>query len=174
MDAQQWEPIARRIEAAWPDTPMTPQRSEIYLEVLGDLDATHVATAVNALLREGREEPPPPGVVRERAMAVARAGAGEHAGAPPPRRGRVSPVWIVLGVLAVAAVAIIVVVLVVNATGGDDATTTDAPVTITQTTTAPAPSTDVAPTVPTEPTVPSEPAATAPTTDAGGATDAVP
>ena len=170
MNAQQWDPIARRIGAAWPDTPMTPERSEVYLDVLSDLDADHVATAVNALLREGREDPPPPGVVRERAVAVARAGAGQAA-APERRRG-VSPVWVVLGVLAVAAAVIVLVVLVVNATGDDGATTTDAPATITQTTTEAAPTTVESPTVTTESTVTVEPEPAPP--DGGAATDAVP
>ncbi|MGE3139382.1 MAG: hypothetical protein AB7I08_15155 [Thermoleophilia bacterium] len=83
MHESQWQPLARLLAAAWPDPDMDPERSAVYLEVLDDLDAADVEVAVRQLLREDRETPPPPGVVRTRAVAVAAARRGTSSGTTP-------------------------------------------------------------------------------------------
>lgn len=82
MTQHEWEAIAARIEAAWPAYPLTRSRRAEYYEALADLDGGAVHRALDALVGEGREEPPAAGAVR----AQARNGAPEFADPafPPP------------------------------------------------------------------------------------------
>lgn len=77
MTEEQWGPIAGRIALAW--GAFDEERRRLYFEVLEDLDASAVERAVDELIREGREQVPPPGVVRQ--LAVARS---ESAVVPDP------------------------------------------------------------------------------------------
>lgn len=72
MDASQWEPIAARIAAAYPDAGFDETRREAYLETLAALPADAVSRAVDALLTEPRAAPPSAPVIRQ---AVRRADA---------------------------------------------------------------------------------------------------
>lgn len=69
MIDSEWARIADRLEGAWPPFPAT--RRELYLEVLKDVDASVVGSAVEELVREDRAELPPPGTIRQRALSLA-------------------------------------------------------------------------------------------------------
>jgi hypothetical protein len=110
MVPQEWEPIAARIRAAWPDFATDEATTRAYVSTLADLDARAVALAVDDLWREPREHAPPPGVIRERVLGPPEAATG---GPPPPDdrhagRGRT---WlaVVIGVLAAVLIAVLVV-----------------------------------------------------------------
>jgi hypothetical protein len=64
---------------------MAERRREIYFEVLADLDEADVAAALEGLLREAREQAPPAGVIRARALALAGTGqpTAPFAASPP-------------------------------------------------------------------------------------------
>lgn len=88
MTAAEWEAIAARLETAWPPFPL--DRRALYFEVLSDVDMHGVASAVDELLREGWEQLPAPGVIRQRALQ--RAGAGPApSSSPVPPPGPSSP-----------------------------------------------------------------------------------
>lgn len=94
-----------RLAAAWPTPELTDEQRQIYRDVLADVAPEHVDQAVERLLREGREERPPPGLVRDRARKAA--------------EGRGVGRWLPAAVLAVAvAAAIVSIALAVR--GGDD------------------------------------------------------
>ncbi len=78
MDASQWEPIAERIAAAFPDAGFDAPRRAAYLDALSALPADAVSRAVDALLTEAREGPPSAAVIRQ---AVRRADAPAAEGA---------------------------------------------------------------------------------------------
>lgn len=87
MTHQEWETIAARIAAAWPAYPLTRSRRADHYEALADLDAGVVHRALDALVGQGRREPPTATAVR----AQARNGAPEfadpaHPPPPPPPR----------------------------------------------------------------------------------------
>ena len=67
MDASQWEPIADRLAAAFPDSGFDADRAE-YLQALAPLPADGVARAVDALLDEARSAPPSAAVIRREAL----------------------------------------------------------------------------------------------------------
>lgn len=94
-----------RLTAAWPTPELTDSQRGVYRDVLSDVPGPALTAAVEGLLREGREERPPPGMIRERALA------------PAPRSGVAR--WLPPVALAVAiALAVLAVVLVLR--GGDD------------------------------------------------------
>jgi hypothetical protein len=68
MRPDEWPPVAQRLEAAYPSFTNDANTQAVYLDVLGDVDAAAVDRAVGEVLREGREQPPPPGVLRARAL----------------------------------------------------------------------------------------------------------
>lgn len=163
MRYDEWQPIARRIAAAWPAFGADPETERVYYQVLQDVDAQAVERAVDEAMREGRESPPPPGVIRDRALGI-RTGA---AAPPPPPSRRGGTGWIVAAVLVALALAGgAVAFTLLRDDGGDDepATTTEVQTeTATPTITiTPPPQTETIPTV-TE-SVPTE------ATDTGGAT----
>lgn len=164
MRYDEWRPIARRISAAWPAFGSDPETERVYYQVLQDVDARAVERAVDDALREGRESPPPPGVIRDRALGIR---TGEPPRQEPPRR-RSGTGWIVVAVvialgLAVAAVAITVAR---DDSGDSEPQTTTEIQTETSTptiTVTPPPQTVTAPTeTESTPTTTEEPAATAP------------
>ena len=59
MAPEEWEPIAARIRAAWPDFVSDEATTRAYVSTLADLDAGAVARAVDDLLREPRITPRP-------------------------------------------------------------------------------------------------------------------
>ena len=68
MKPDEWPAVAQRLDAAYPGFADDPQTSAVYIDVLADIDSAAVDQAVTELLREGREHPPPPGVIRARAL----------------------------------------------------------------------------------------------------------
>ena len=110
MVPEEWEPIAARIRAAWPDFAPDEATVGAYVSALADLDARAVARAVDDLLREPREHAPPPGVIRERVLRPSPAWPGPTAPTDGGHGGR-AKTWlaVVVGVLAVALIATLVV-----------------------------------------------------------------
>lgn len=94
-----------RLTAAWPTPELTDDQRRVYRDVLGDLEPAALDAAVESLLREGREDRPPPGLVRERAL--------RGTGASGIMR------WLPAAVLAVA-VAAAVISIAIAVRGGDD------------------------------------------------------
>src|SRR5262245_63042524 len=88
MRPEEWEPIAARIRAAWPDFGADEATSRAYVPTLADLDARAVAWAVEDLLREPREHAPPPGVIRDRGLHPGAAAAAPAAPAADGGGGR--------------------------------------------------------------------------------------
>ena len=80
MTSSEWEPIADRISAAFPQAGFGPERRAEYLAALGALPAAAVGSAVDALLLEPRGAPPSAPVIRQ---AVLRAGRRAPRSAPP-------------------------------------------------------------------------------------------
>ena len=87
MIPQEWEPIAARIRAAWPDFAIDEATARAYVTTLADLDARAVALAVDDLLREPREHAPPPGVTRGRVLGPRAAATSLRAAVFAGRRG---------------------------------------------------------------------------------------
>jgi hypothetical protein len=120
MTNQEWQPIAERLRAAWPDFPLDDVTTSAYVSALGDVDARAVSAAVDDLLREPREHAPPPGVIRERALGGAAPAPAPAPPQPPPapaeprRGGGRGWLWALIGVLAAALIAALVVVGVRN------------------------------------------------------------
>ena len=118
------------MRAAYPSFGDDAETRQVYLDALADVDAGAVGRAVDELLREGREEPPPPGVIRSRALGLQpapTAGAGDSR----DRGARKGVGWV--GVLAAIALAAGVIALVVALTDDDGGTTTTSPgITVTQ------------------------------------------
>ena len=102
-----------RLSAAWPAPEMTDEQRRVYHDVLADVDPEAIGPAVESLLRDGREERPPAGLVRERA----REGGGSSG------LGR----WLPAAIVAVA-VAAVVVSLMLVLRGGDELSETLPPV----------------------------------------------
>jgi hypothetical protein len=65
MDASQWEPIAERIAAAFPDAGFDGARRAAYLDALSTLPADAVSRAVDGLLTQPRAAPPSAAVIRQ-------------------------------------------------------------------------------------------------------------
>lgn len=93
-----------RLTAAWPTPEMTEEQRRVYRDVLADVDPEALERAVESLLRDGREERPPPGLVRERATGDASKGIMR---------------WLPAAVLAVAVAAAVVSIMLVLR-GGDE------------------------------------------------------
>lgn len=110
MTREEWEPIAARIRAAWPGFSMDEATANAYVSALADLDGRAVGRAVDGLLREPREQAPPPGVIRDR---VLRPDAPAAVPPPPPEQpsgGRSKmALAILVGALAVALITVLVV-----------------------------------------------------------------
>jgi hypothetical protein len=142
----EWQEIARRISAAWPAFGADPETERVYYQVLQDVDARAVERAVDESLREGRESPPPPGVLRDRALGIR---TGAAAPPEPPRRRGTG--WIVVAVLVALVLAVgAVAVTFLRDDGGDSepATTTEVQTeTATPTITVVPPPTETTPTV---------------------------
>lgn len=66
MTHTEWQSLSRRMSAAWPDPPMTPERSNEYFDVLHDLDADDIGRAIETMQAEGWRQMPSPGGIRER------------------------------------------------------------------------------------------------------------
>lgn len=75
MNAVEWKPIAAKMVRRWfhVDWAKATQVGVLdqYLEDLADLPADQVAVAIEVLAREGREFPPPAGLIRERVNELA-------------------------------------------------------------------------------------------------------
>lgn len=67
---EQWARIADQLATAWPGTRMGDEERALYFEVLKDLPRDSVADAVVSLIRDVRDEIPPPGVIYRRATSV--------------------------------------------------------------------------------------------------------
>jgi cytoskeletal protein RodZ len=174
MVPEEWEPIAARIRAAWPDFAADEATTGAYVSTLADLDARAVGLAVDDLLREPREHAPPPGVIRERVLRLSTAPAGPTAPTDGGHGGR-AKTWlaVVVGALAVALIATLVV-LGVRRDESPSATATQtttavgavtvAPPSRSVTVTAPERTVTTAQTVTTEQTVTASPTTSTPTT----------
>ncbi len=104
-DSASIDAALERLTAAWPTPELTDAQRDVYQDVLSDVPGPALSAAVEGLLREGREERPPPGLLRERALA------------PAPGSGITR--WLAPVALAVAvALAVLAVVLVLR--GGED------------------------------------------------------
>ncbi len=123
MRREEWDPIARRIAAAWPEFGQDPATSDVYFEVLEDVDARAVDRVVGDALREGRENPPPPGVLRDRALGIVTA-AGVTQQAPPQRRGGTAWIAVLAALALIAAVAAVAFVALRDDDGGTETTPT--------------------------------------------------
>jgi hypothetical protein len=123
MRREEWDPIARRIAAAWPEFGQDPATSEVYFEVLEDVDARAVDRVVGDALREGRENPPPPGVLRDRALGIATT-AGVTQQPSAPRKSGTAWIAVLAALALIAAVAAIVFVVIRDDDGGTETTPT--------------------------------------------------
>lgn len=105
MDASQWEPIADRLAAAFPDAGFDAARRMRYLDALAPLPADGVARAVDQLLSEARAAPPSAAVIRQEVL---------HPRAPAPGTGwldMAGPVRARLPTLALASTLVTVLAL---------------------------------------------------------------
>ena len=104
-DSESIDAALARLAAAWPTPELTDAQRDVYRDVLSDVPGPALTAAVEELLREGREERPPPGLIRERALT--------------PARGSGITRWLAPVALAAAvALAVLAVVLVLR--GGED------------------------------------------------------
>ena len=125
MRADEWPPIARRLEAAYPAFRNDPDTEAVYLDVLADVDVVAVERVLGEILREGREDAPPPGVLRARALGQQQADPQPQAPESRDRGARRGLGWVsVLVIIALGLGATALVVALVN---------DDAPPTITRT-----------------------------------------
>jgi hypothetical protein len=109
MTREEWEPIAGRIRAAWPDFSSDEATADAYVSALADLDARAVGLAVDGLLREPREHAPPPGVVRDRVLRPDAPPAGPPRPEEPSGGRSKMALAMVVGALAVALITVLVV-----------------------------------------------------------------
>lgn len=109
MDASQWEPIADRLAAAFPDGGFDADRRARYLEALAPLPADGVARAVGQLLSEARAAPPSAAVIRQEVLhpRAPEAGAAwlDMAGSVRTRLPTLALLSTLVTVLALAAIA---------------------------------------------------------------------
>ena len=66
MTNTEWQSLSRRMSAAWPDPPMTPQLASEYFAALEELDADDIGHAIESMQAEGWRQLPSPGTIRER------------------------------------------------------------------------------------------------------------
>lgn len=107
-DPAEIEAAIDRLVAAWPTPELTEEQRAVYRDVLADIPGPAVTAAVESLLREGREERPPAGTVRERALRAS-------------GRGRWR--WLPAAVLALAVAAAVVSIVIAIRTGDEEADT---------------------------------------------------
>lgn len=74
MTHSDWLEIAARINDLWPHQRLPPNAIAAAFTVLEDLAAEQVAAAVEVLARDGREFPPPAGVIRRRVVELGESG----------------------------------------------------------------------------------------------------
>lgn len=143
MKPDEWPAVAQRLDAAYPGFADDPQTSAVYIDVLADIDSAAVDQAVTELLREGREHPPPPGVIRARALGEPQAPPSDPGQTTRDRGARRGLGWV--GVLALIALGLGVaglIVAIANNNEDDSPTITRTEVNpeLTVTTPEPAPS----------------------------------
>lgn len=69
MTDEGWRTFITDLATAWPSPPLSSEDSAVYREILGDLNEDVLFAALRSLMREERESRPPPGVIRQRAIA---------------------------------------------------------------------------------------------------------
>lgn len=71
MTGQEWEGVVAFLNASWPQTQLSDATVEAWYVAVQDLDQQDALTAVEALLREGREFPPNGGQIRQKTIELA-------------------------------------------------------------------------------------------------------
>ena len=121
MRADEWPPIARRLEAAYPSFRNDPDTEAVYLDVLADVDVVAVERGLAEILREGREDAPPPGVLRARALGQQQADPQPQASESRDSGARRGLGWV--SVLVMIALGLGATALVVALVNNDDSPT---------------------------------------------------
>ena len=71
MTGQEWKRSSRICTRAWPHAELTDETVEAWYVAVQDLDQQDALTAVEAMLREGREFPPNGGQIRQKTIELA-------------------------------------------------------------------------------------------------------
>lgn len=60
MTRDEWDGLVKKINLAWPGSPLGDNQSNVYFTVLKDADADELSEVIVELVRDGASSPPPP------------------------------------------------------------------------------------------------------------------